>query len=67
MASRKAYTSEGQLCTSGHHEFIGNLSLSKSASAQRARKKLAIALAEQISPYHEKLKSSLDIEIDKIV
>lgn len=63
----RAYTSDGQLCASGHHEYVGNLTLSKSSSAQRARRKLASAMAEQMMPYREQLDASLDIEIQQIL
>ena len=63
----KAYTSNGQLCASGHHEYVGNLTLSKSSSAQRARRKLASAMSEQMMPYREQVENSLDVEIHQIL
>lgn len=63
----RAYTSNGKLCASGHHEYVGNLTLSKSSSAQRARRKLTVAMAEQMMPYREDVESTLNVTVPQIV
>ena len=58
--------SSGERCASGYHEFSGNLNLSKSSSAQRARRKLSTTLAEAMTPYVELVQQNLNISVTDV-